>query len=741
MSIAEINEWYKRLNGLLSGGRLLEAFESINTVLSKNNFSSYASQLDELLFTYTNMLNFTMQGVSDPQSEKIYLDLINKAYELADLVKLDLLNSGGHGLGAIKADLEKHFRRNDEDLADSLMNLSFDYELTEILRESELYDDETESESALRHRQTIQRIFYYLWLNNRFSEADARVIGQIFESAGFPWYEKSLLVSAITLGLVRSFDVKKLEILAKLYSDNNPLIAQRALVGVMLTIGLHNNRLVHLPKAIDMLKVMADDVNFESDAFSVISQIIRSKDAEKISRRFKEDIIPDIIRFNEDLSRKLNLENLLSTGDETDKNPDWEKYFDNESELVRKLEELTNMQMEGADVFLGAFSMLKNFPFFRELHHWFMPFYRENFAVVTALKNEDSSFREIVLKGVENSPYMCNSDKFSFILNLSFLPQQQKEMMSQMLGAEIEQFEEIMNEELTDPALRKKRFVIQYIQDLYRFFRLNPLKNEIGDVFQQPLDIYNTTVFEVLVKSSEFYRKVATFCFDNDHFGEAYIIITKLLSGNSGTAELYEKAGYSLQKTGDYQGALELYRKADLFDTNRKWLLGKMAQCHLKLLQPAEALTIYNELLLMEPDNNKIIASAGTCYLNLGDYEKALECFFRIEFNSPGEANAIRPLAWSLFLLNRNEEAAVYYGQLLGMDPNEFDFMNAGHVAWCQGKRLEAASHYRNSIRKRNGDLKTFLRAFASDKPFLLKNGLSEREIQMMLDFISLNLK
>ncbi len=521
MSIAEINEWYKRLNGLLSGGRLLEAFESINTVLSKNNFSSYASQLDELLFTYTNMLNFTMQGVSDPQSEKIYLDLINKAYELADLVKLDLLNSGGHGLGAIKADLEKHFRRNDEDLADSLMNLSFDYELTEILRESELYDDETESESALRHRQTIQRIFNYLWLNNRFSEADARVIGQIFESAGFPWYEKSLLVSAITLGLVRSFDVKKLEILAKLYSDNNPLIAQRALVGVMLTIGLHNNRLVHLPKAIDMLKVMADDVNFESDAFSVISQIIRSKDAEKISRRFKEDIIPDIIRFNEDLSRKLNLENLLSTGDETDKNPDWEKYFDNESELVRKLEELTNMQMEGADVFLGAFSMLKNFPFFRELHHWFMPFYRENFAVVTALKNEDSSFREIVLKGVENSPYMCNSDKFSFILNLSFLPQQQKEMMSQMLGAEIEQFEEIMNEELTDPALRKKRFVIQYIQDLYRFFRLNPLKNEIGDVFQQPLDIYNTTVFEVLVKSSEFYRKVATFCFDNDHFGEA----------------------------------------------------------------------------------------------------------------------------------------------------------------------------------------------------------------------------
>lgn len=741
MSITEINEWYKRLNDLLSAGRLQEALESINTVLSKYTYSNYAAQLDELVFTYTSMLNFTMQGVKDPLSEKIYLDLINKAYELADLIKLDLLNSGGHRLGSIKADLEKHFRRNEEDLADSLMNLSFDYELTEILRDSSMYEDETESEAALRHRQTIQRIFNYLWLTSRYSETDARVVGQIFESAGFPWYEKSLLVSAITLGLVRTFDVKRLEILVRLYADSNPLIAQRALVGVLLAIGMYSNRISHQPKVIEMLKTMADDANFESDSFSVISQIIRSKDAEKISRKFRDDIIPDIIRFNEDLSRKLNLQNLLSSEEEADKNPDWESYFDNDSDLVRKLEELTNMQMEGADVFLGAFSMLKNFPFFRELHHWFMPFYRENFAVVTALKNEDAAFREIVLKGVENSPYMCNSDKFSFILNLSFLPPQQKEMMSQMLGAEIEQFEEIMNEELTDPALRKKRIVIQYIQDLYRFFRLNPIKSEIGDVFQQPLDLYNTSVFAGLVNSPEFYRKVATFCFDNNHFAEAYIIISKLLSGNSGTAELYEKAGYSLQKTGDYEGALAMYRKADLFDTNRKWLLGKMAQCHLKLLQPAEALGIYMELLQMEPDNNKTIASAGTCYLNLGEYEKAVECFYRIEFNNPGNADAIRPLAWCLFLLNKIEEATAFYEQLLEMEPNEFDYMNAGHVAFCRGMLLEAAGHYKNSIRKRNGDLKAFLRAFTSDRPFLVNNGLSERDIQMMLDFTSLGLK
>ena len=128
-------------------------------------------------------------------------------------------------------------------------------------------------------------------------------------------------------------------------------------------------------------------------------------------------------------------------------------------------------------------------------------------------------------------------------------------------------------------------------------------------------------------------------------------------------------------------------------------------------------------------------------YWDKGDYEKALECFYRIEFNNPGDANAIRPLAWCLFLLNRTAEASAFYKQLLEMEPNEFDFMNAGHVAWCQSRHMEAAIHYKTSIRKRKGDLNTFLKAFASDKPYLLKNGLSEREIQMMLDYISMGQK
>jgi tetratricopeptide (TPR) repeat protein len=736
MNISEIQEWHTKLYKLLEQSRLLDAFEKIASVLPQSSYNVYSTQLDELRFTYSNMLNYTMKGIDDPQRDEIYHKLILKTYDLSDNLKLDLMNLPGFRLASMKNELEKQLHQSKEDLAESLLSLSFDHELNEMLRGSAFVEDESESESARKHRQTIQRVFSFLWLNNQISEDDTRVVEQIFRSSSIPWYEKALLVSAITLGLVRTFDIRRIEILIKLYSNSNPQISQRALVGILIAFSLYDKRIGLTTQLDGIVKLLMDEESFEADSFSVITQIIRSKDTDKLARKFREDIVPDILRFNEDLSRKLNLENLLETGDDLDKNPEWEKYFDNQPDLVRKLEDLTNMQMEGADVFLGAFSMLKNFAFFNEVHHWFMPFYKEHFAVASALRNENESFRGVLLKGVENSPYMCNSDKFSFILNLSQMPQQQKELMSQMFSAEIEQFEELMNEELTDPALRKKRIVIQYIQDLYRFFKLNPVRTETGDVFLQSLDIQNTGVMGGLISSIDFYRSIAGFYFDNDHFAEAYSIYQKLIENQVNSAEIYEKAGYCLQQTGKFSEAITMYQKADLFDTNRKWLLGKLAQCHLKLSQPKEALDVYIELLQLEPENRKVLASVGTCYLNLGDYDKALETFYRLEFTEPGSAGSMRPVAWCLFTLNRLEEADNYYSQLIEMEPNEFDYMNAGHVAWCLGNRQKAAGSYLQSILKRKGDLKAFLIAFKADTEYLLQNGVNPGEIRLMMDYV-----
>ncbi len=736
MNYREIEDWYNNVCKLLGQQRVLDALDKIAAIAVQKGNTGHLARMDELRFTYGNMLSYTVKGIADPQRELIYNRLLVSVYELADNLRMDLISRTSLRTIGMKHELEREMRRSSEDMAESLLGLSFDHELEEMLRSTVLFDDETESETAVQHRNAIIRAFQLLWLTHKLTEDDAVRVLMIFDSTSIPWYEKSMLVSALTLGMLRCFDYRKLELLIRLYDEEDCRISQRALVGLIITISIYKNRILLYPAIMERLFLLRGNERFATEAESVMIQLIRSKDTEKITRRFREEIIPDVIKFNEDLSEKLNLDKLMSPEEFQDKNPDWEKYFDNQPGLVRKLEELTNMQMEGADVFLGAFAMLKSFPFFSELPNWFMPFYKEHYAIVNALKGEDEPFKNILAGGIERSVFMCNSDKFSFILNIANMPDAQKGLIGQMFSAEAEQYEELLSEEVNDPSLRSKRVVIQYIQDLYRFFRLHPLRNEIGDIFSLPLEFHLTSVFNLLVDDTARLKAVASFYFDNDHYDEALRIYQLLEMKGESYAELFEKSGYCCQQKGNYQDAIVCYRKADLFDTNRIWLLGKIAQCHLKLTDTRAALETYLELDSLETDNLNTAAAIGTCYLNLSEPAKALDYFYRIEFADQGSARAMRPVAWCLLVLGRTDEAAPYYQQLLALEPNAYDYINAGHLAFCRGDKQQAAEYYISSIRKRDGDLRSFLKGFNADRNVLIRNGVDKDELPLMMDYI-----
>jgi tetratricopeptide (TPR) repeat protein len=736
MNYREIEDWYNNVCKLLGQQRVLDALDKIAAIAVQKGNTGHLARMDELRFTYGNMLSYTVKGIADPQRELIYNRLLVSVYELADNLRMDLISRTSLRTIGMQYELEREMRRSSEDMAESLLGLSFDHELEEMLRSTVLFDDETESETAVQHRKAIIRAFQLLWLTHKLTEDDAERVLKIFGSTSIPWYEKSMLVSALTLGMLRCFDYRKLELLIRLYDEEDHRISQRALVGLIVAVSIYDNRILLYPAIMERLFLLRGNERFAAEAESVMIQLIRSKDTEKITRRFREEIIPDVIRFNEDLSEKLNLDKLMSPEEFQDKNPDWEKYFDNQPGLVRKLEEMTNMQMEGADVFLGAFAMLKSFPFFSELPNWFMPFYKEHYAIVNALKGEDESFKNILAEGIERSVFICNSDKFSFILNIANMPDAQKGLIGQMFSAEAEQYEELLSEEVNDPSLRSKRVVIQYIQDLYRFFRLHPLRNEIGDIFSLPLEFHHTSVFNLLVDDAARLKTVASFYFDNDHYDEALSIYQVLEMKGESYAELFEKSGYCCQQKGNYQEAIDCYRKADLFDTNRIWLLGKIAQCHLKLSDTRAALETYLELDGLETDNLKTAAAIGTCYLNLNEPEKALDYFYRIEFADQGSARAMRPVAWCLLVLGRTDEAAPYYQQLLALEPNAYDYINAGHLAFCRGDKQQAAEYYITSIRKRDGDLRSFLKGYIADRNVLIRNGVDKDELPLMMDYI-----
>lgn len=72
--------------------------------------------------------------------------------------------------------------------------------------------------------------------------------------------------------------------------------------------------------------------------------------------------------------------------------------------------------------------------------------------------------------------------------------------------------------------------------------------------------------------------------------------------------------------------------------------------------------------------------------------------------------------------------------KIIGQKPLAIDYMNAGHVAWAMGDIQKAAALYGKSITA-NGNRERFLEMFRKDEEALLKQGIQEEDIPLMLDY------
>ena len=150
--------------------------------------------------------------------------------------------------------------------------------------------------------------------------------------------------------------------------------------------------------------------------------------------------------------------------DFSEKNPEWKKELE-DSGLGKKLQEYSNLQMEGADVFHSTFSSLKSFPFFSEISNWFMPFDPAYSEIANLFPGESQN--NLLKTAILDSGHMCNSDKYSFCLSLAQIPQAQREMMMNRMGAESEEIKQLQKEaQEMNPTIDEEVISDQDIQDL-----------------------------------------------------------------------------------------------------------------------------------------------------------------------------------------------------------------------------------------------------------------------------------
>ncbi|MBU8893415.1 MAG: tetratricopeptide repeat protein [Bacteroidales bacterium] len=743
MNYTEIQKRHLHISELILNYNISEAINQLLDFAGHTKKQFHHIKIEKIKDTYSSILQHSFTGIKDPERDKIYSYVQRSLLELTDTIKECILTETSDlSIYKMKWSMEKNAGTQSDEAFSLIKNLTFDSELDKILKEHDIeVSSGKQNENVFVSRQdALKELFNYLWLTDSYKEIENKILEIICNSDKIPWHDKSLIVSAITLSLLRVFDKNKFYALLNFYFNNENQVWNRALVGIVLGLYKYDKRIKLYPDLEKKILKLSKTQEIDKQIEAIIIQIFKSKDTEKITKQWEEEILPEMLKMQPKIEENLDLENIVPEKFMEDKNPDWEKVFEDSPDLLDKLQDFSKMQIEGSDIFMSAFSKLKNFPYFNEYSNWFSPFYKENEYIDMLFEKEETNLQPFV-EQLEKSYYMCNSDKYSFCLNLQFIPEANKSMMMDMFNEEMKSMEEISKDEnlLNSFAITKSIFT-QYIQDLYRFYKIHPKKNEFSDIFTWSFDIRNFEFFNKIVTDKQVTRNIAEFFLENHHFKQAAEIFKNIEKTEETNIELFEKTGYCYQRLGNYKEALAYYKKAELLDTSKAWITKKIALCYRYLNDHNNALKYYKEAEKTEPDNLYIQAYIGHTLMRLEQYEDALKYYFKVEYLEPSNVKIQHPIAWISFILGKFDTAINYYNKILEKDTNEFDLIHLGHVYWCSGKITDAISTYKKALVSLNNDFNKFSEAFNEDQNYIVKHGIDTLDLNLMKDYLQNNI-
>ena len=178
---------YRRIEENVLSSSLKDALDFLKDLVINSRKGEFISQYENLDDTYENLLKYSMEGVRDPEREKIYHRLQVSVLELADLsLHHAYMNESSQYIYRLKKKIEYETRQVKEDAIDSIENLVFDEELADVLHSS-IESDISEKEEYDKHNELLMKIFNLIWLTDKFKDSDLELIGKIWKAENFNW--------------------------------------------------------------------------------------------------------------------------------------------------------------------------------------------------------------------------------------------------------------------------------------------------------------------------------------------------------------------------------------------------------------------------------------------------------------------------------------------------------------------------------------------------------------------------
>lgn len=722
-------------------------------------------ELEDLKVDHQRLVDFRLRGIKDEQREAIYARLRQRTFTLLSNCHIDQACTQP-GFKEARAMVEKS--------PCAPINIDFIKQVEEkyMVERTSLPPEDlqrpTEHVQILfaRHYSELELIFSYLLTSYQWTHRESEDFLAFLLSSSCDKVDAQLMVSAITLNVMRQFDSAKAWLLAKVYQEaKEERLKQRAFVGWAFTLPAYRFFATAEYDALCDELLAHDEVR--NDLIVLQKQYLLSLDTEKDMAKLENHIFPKILKntpydFTPDGIKEKprdQTEEILHPLDEEVKMKEIEECM----EMIQKMKET------GADVYYGSFSKLKRNAFFSRLVNWFMPFYKEHPMISKAVKSLETMNLLDILSQESN---LCDSDCYTLVTMassfLGFLPE---EVRGQALQGQFP-----MASGAVDNSPEHIRQL--YLQDLYRFAHVctlaknfstpyDDLRTDYPTLFFDGMDgeryandKYDIAMFLFAQKRYRDFRRVAL-GLDDVNTVEFHLMSAtyymRLLDENLDPVEESEKADEVLrqaQEKGDLLEQVYTYldedieRAEDMFyqhihaalelDKDDVQVLRVLASFLSAEDKWGEAVKVYQHLYQLRPESKRAVSDLALALMKDGREEEAANYVYKLALELPDNPDVMRLQAWLHLSRKQPEKAQVLYQKLMENKGKMMadDALNAGYCAWIMEDWQEARRLFADYMKRSGEGITGLLTNFETDKNTLTLNGVNDVDLCIMEDIM-----
>ena len=668
---------------------------------------------------YMSMYAFSEK--KDPYRQQVFDNMVSGLLRLSrDVVKCTRVELSTELRSMKKRAPEENFelpsiRRNLEDYVSSVAMASL--------------TGGDENEIIDRHFDYMERLFDYIITGRLWNDAKRQFFTELLSSPVIDSNDALVLTSAVMMSTLLVSDEHKIEALLDIYtSATNVDVKERALVGWVLALHSSGGMCDRISEKVETL---VKQNHVMEDLLELQMQIFYCAEAEKDTEMLQRDIMPGIVNNS---NIKLNRFGIIEKDEEDMKDilggsGDADKAME---DIEKSMDKIKDMQKKGADIYFGGFAKMKRFAFFTPMVNWFYPYYHKHPGLRSVADKMNGT--NLLEKMVGNCPF-CNSDKYSFALAMASVYQQLPDEIKNVLGSE-EMFRMEMTDSSTGTPSYQRRM---YLQDLYRFYKLNSAAKYMDDPFKEENGLMRGFFFDdVFLYCDEMVQakqSLARFFIKKRPAGEELNLLFDSYESNDIKDKLL-RAGYMQQRgeTADIKNALSVYREVYAEGVDTDIVLQGLTRCLSHIGRYDEACAYSEKLAERHPETKSHQLNHAILLIKCDRAGEANNILFKLNYEYPSDRNVMRVLAWCLLMEDKTEKSEEMFEKLMTGNVTPVDNLNTGFAKWISGKAHEAADYFAKFAKAEN--LHKLTHEIDDEREFLKRHDIVEVDMCMMLDLV-----